>query len=97
MNTWSVRKRKGRWVVYEDACAYDIFDSLPEAHDWATLQTIIEMLSCPGGLARVADLLRSDFSAEYRMDGPEIAVRYVTPWLPTGLGVHRFPRGKVSS
>lgn len=51
MKRWSVRKEEdGRWCVLDRDCRYDIYDTLEEAHTYATQLAVADVLFEPGGL-----------------------------------------------
>lgn len=60
---WTVRKRHGRWAVYDRDVCWDHFDTLTEAHTWATQCAISDTLHSPGGLTLLRYL---QSSARYR-------------------------------
>lgn len=47
---WTVRKRHGRWAVYDNGICWDRFDTLQTAHTWATQNAVSDTLYAPGGL-----------------------------------------------
>lgn len=47
---WSVCKRDGQWRVLARGVWYDTFDTLPEAHTYATQCAYADSLYEPGGL-----------------------------------------------
>lgn len=51
---WSVVKRDGRWRVLDRGVWSDTFDSLEEAHTWATQNAVADVLYRPGGLSWLA-------------------------------------------
>lgn len=53
MSDYSVCKRDGRWRVYQDDTWTDTFDTLDEAHDWASQCAVADVLYEPGGLTRM--------------------------------------------
>jgi hypothetical protein len=58
---WTVRKHNGAWGVYDWGVLSDKFDTLDEAHTWATQNAVADELYAPGGLTRIAlirDLLK---------------------------------------
>ena len=54
---WSVRKQNGRWRVYDRNVWSDTFDSLEEAHTWATQCAVADKLYTEGGLRQLAAML----------------------------------------
>lgn len=55
---WSVRKRNGRWRIYDRDVWSDTCDTLPEAHTYATANAVADVLYAPGGLTLLADMRR---------------------------------------
>lgn len=53
---WSVRKRDGRWRVYDRGVWSETYDSLPEAHTEATCNAVADILYAPGGLTLLAEM-----------------------------------------
>lgn len=62
---WSIRYRGEQWRVYDRDCWWDSFDTLPEAHTWATRNAVADVLYKPGGL----NILR------YLLDLERVAMR----------------------
>lgn len=56
MNRWTIRKRNGRWRVYQDEWWWDTFDTLEDAHTYATQSAVADTLFNPGGLLKLANL-----------------------------------------
>jgi hypothetical protein len=51
---WSVRKRDGRWRVYDPTGGWhDTCDSSQEAHTYAAQQSVVDEVFEPGGLTRL--------------------------------------------
>ena len=56
---WSVCKRDGHWRVYQgDAVWNDTFDTLADAHTWATQCAVADRVYEPGGLTTFAAMSR---------------------------------------
>jgi len=55
---WSVRKRNGGWRVYDRGYWHDMFNTLPEAHTYATQCAVADKLYEPGGLTWLAQIQR---------------------------------------
>lgn len=53
---WTVRKRDGRWRVYDNGVWSETFDTLPEAHTEATCHAVADILYTPGGLTLLAEM-----------------------------------------
>lgn len=53
---WAVRKRDGRWRVYDSGTWYATYDSLQDAHSDATCNAVADVLYAPGGLTLLAQL-----------------------------------------
>lgn len=51
---WSVCKRDGHWRVYQGDAWNDTFDTLTEAHTWATQSAVADKIYEPGGLSTLA-------------------------------------------
>lgn len=60
MTRWSVVKRDGRWRVLDRGQWSCTFDSLEEAHTWATQCAVADRLYAPGGLSLLAMLYGKD-------------------------------------
>lgn len=50
MNRWRVQKIGGSWRVLDYGTWHDTFDTLPEAHTYATQLAVADELFNPGGL-----------------------------------------------
>ena len=55
---WSVRKRNGAWRVYDRGHWHDSFDTLVDAHTYATQCAVADELYEPGGLTWLAKIQR---------------------------------------
>lgn len=55
---WSVRKKGGQWRVYDRQWWHDTFDTLEEAHTYATQCAVADILYEPGGLTLLAKLTK---------------------------------------
>jgi hypothetical protein len=55
---WSVRKRDGQWRVYDRGFWHDSFDTLVDAHTYATQCAVADVLYEPGGLTWLRKLER---------------------------------------
>ncbi len=53
---WTVRKRDGRWRVYDHGTWSHTYDTLEEAHTDATCNAVADTLYAPGGLTMLAQL-----------------------------------------
>lgn len=53
---FTVRKRHGKWRIYDHNTWHDTTDTLTEAHTWATQLAIITQLCTPGGLTKYTQL-----------------------------------------
>jgi len=53
---WSIRKINGRWRVFDRGIWSDTYDSLEEAHTYATQNAVADILYQPGGLSILAEL-----------------------------------------
>lgn len=54
MMRWTVCKRDGRWRVLDRGVWWDTFDTLEEAHSYATENAAADILFKPGGLSLLA-------------------------------------------
>lgn len=50
MKRWTVRRKDGGWGVFDRGVWSDQFDTLTEAHTWATQCAVADTLYSPGGL-----------------------------------------------
>lgn len=57
---WSVIYRDGRWRVMDRGQWSCTFDSLREAHTWATQNAVADVLYRDGGLTCLTELLELD-------------------------------------
>lgn len=53
---WAIRKRDGRWRIYDRGTWADTYDTLPDAHTAATQNAVAETLYAPGGLTLLAEM-----------------------------------------
>jgi hypothetical protein len=53
---WTVKKRAGTWRVYDRGVWHDTFDTLEEAHTYATQNAVADALYQPGGLSLLAEM-----------------------------------------
>lgn len=60
---WSIRYRDQRWRVYDRNVCWDTFDTLPEAHTWATQTAVADVLYAPGGLTILSYLINLERAA----------------------------------
>jgi len=58
-NRWSIRKVDRKWRVYDHNSWQDVFDTLPEAHTYATQLAVADDLFSPGGLTYLSSLKKS--------------------------------------
>lgn len=59
-------KREGRWRIFDRTCVWvDVFDSLDEAHTWATQSAFCDDISEPGCLDRLKRMLQLE-EAEFK-------------------------------
>lgn len=58
MTRWSVKKRDGKWRVCDHGAWFDTFNTLPEAHTYATQCALADEIFAPGGLTRLGNLFR---------------------------------------
>lgn len=65
MKRWSVRKVNGQWRVYDRGAWWDTFDTLEEAHTYATQNAVADELYESGGLTRLSRMLA--FEAGYNL------------------------------
>lgn len=56
MKRWAVCKRNGQWRVMDSGVWHDTFESLSEAHTFATQCAVADKLFEPGGLVYLSDL-----------------------------------------
>lgn len=69
-NRWRIRKVDGRWRIYDTGKYYEVwhdeFDTLPEAHTYATQLAVTDELFEKGGLTYLSSL-KSAFVALQRV------------------------------
>lgn len=59
-------KREGRWRLFDPTGVWvDVFDSLDQAHTWATQCAVCDAVFEPGGLDRVSRMLNAE-EAEFK-------------------------------
>lgn len=58
MTRWTVKKKNGYWTVFDRGIAWDCFNTLDEAHTWATCNAVADVLYAPGGLTCLRRLQR---------------------------------------
>lgn len=54
---WTVKKYHGKWSVFDRGVRCDDFDTLEEAHTWATCNAVADVLYAPGGLTCLKNLM----------------------------------------
>lgn len=55
---WTIRKRDGRWLVYDRGVLWDWFHCLQVAHTIATQNAVADVLYSDGGLTCLENLKR---------------------------------------
>ena len=58
MKRWTIRKRLGRWRVFDRHIWHDTFDTLEAAHTYATQNAVADELYQPGGLTCLRTLIQ---------------------------------------
>lgn len=58
MTRWTVAKYRDKWSVFDRGVRCDDFDTLEEAHTWATCNAVADVLYAPGGLTCLRRLQR---------------------------------------
>lgn len=53
---WSIRKRDGQWRVYDRGVWADVYNTLDDAHTYATQCAVADVLYQPGGLTLLEEL-----------------------------------------
>lgn len=53
---WTVRKVDGRWRIYDRGTWAETYDTLPEAHTFATCNAVADILYQPGSLTLLAHM-----------------------------------------
>jgi hypothetical protein len=60
MKRWAIDKKNGRWRVLDRGIWHDSFDTLKDAHTYATQCAVADELYSPGGLTCLFNMLKKE-------------------------------------